>query len=337
MTTRNDETRLNLLADIGGTNTRLALARGSTLLGDSMRRYANRDHDSLQSVLERYLRDIGQPACAGACLAVAGPVRDGRARMTNLNWEITRAQLAQITGARNVAILNDLQAQGHALDSLGDDALRPLVPAAGGAALPRCGAPASRLVIGLGTGFNIAAVHPGANGCVVPPAEAGHARLPAPRPQDRDFAASLHGEQGFAAIEDALSGPGLERLFRWHERRAGRSRELDAAAIVAACAAGGSQSARAACDQFVRMLGQVAGDLALIHLPFGGIFLAGGVARALAPQLETPAFRQAFCDRGRFSGFMEQFSLTLIRDDGAALAGCARHLAERATPPCDRR
>ncbi|MFZ1726109.1 MAG: glucokinase, partial [Albidovulum sp.] len=80
---------------------------------------------------------------------------------------------------------------------------------------------------------------------------------------------------------------------------------------------------------FVRLLGAVAGDLALTHLPFGGIYLIGGVARAFAPYLEPFGFAEAFRDKGRFSGFMRDFPVTVIEDDFAALAGCAVYLDGR--------
>lgn len=72
----------------------------------------------------------------------------------------------------------------------------------------------------------------------------------------------------------------------------------------------------------------VAGDLALQTLPFGGIFLIGGVARAVSPWFEDYGFAEAFRDKGRFSTFMEDFAVHLVTDDYAALIGCAGHLSE---------
>jgi glucokinase len=74
------------------------------------------------------------------------------------------------------------------------------------------------------------------------------------------------------------------------------------------------------------MLGAVSGDLALTTLPFGGVWLVGGLARAFAPYLLSMGFVQAFRDKGRFSGFMEQFGVEVVEDDSAALTGCAAHL-----------
>lgn len=96
----------------------------------------------------------------------------------------------------------------------------------------------------------------------------------------------------------------------------------DSAAILAACARGEPQ-ARAAVDLFSGLLGAVTGDLALVHLPTGGIWLTGGMARAVAPHLDAAAFAAGFRGKGRFAPFMDRFSVRMIRDDYAALTGCA--------------
>jgi glucokinase len=89
----------------------------------------------------------------------------------------------------------------------------------------------------------------------------------------------------------------------------------------------GEPRAEAAVRAFARLLGTVAGDQALINLPYGGIYLIGGVTRALTPWLARFGFTEAFRDKGRFAPLMEQFSVTTVEDDYAALHGLARHLA----------
>ncbi len=96
---------LSLVADIGGTNTRCALADGRKVLPDTIRRYSNTDYSGLESVLRTYLADEGDVDPAAACVAVAGPVRDGAATMTNLDWTINRDTLMRATKAETVAIL----------------------------------------------------------------------------------------------------------------------------------------------------------------------------------------------------------------------------------------
>ncbi len=311
----------SLLADIGGTNTRVALAEGTRLLPDTIRRYRNADYPGLETVLGTYLADEGNPNCAGACVAMAGPVRDGAATLTNLDWTIDLATVARAARAEKVSILNDLQAQGYALGHLPAASLRPIVEG------PEPRPDATRLVIGVGTGFNCAPVYETAAGRFVPPAEAGHANLPIRTEEELELCRELETAHGFPAIEDVLSGRGLSHVYAWRARRTGAPGELSGAQIMQAAEAGQDPIAADTIRFFVRILGTVTGNLSLIHLPFGGVFLVGGVARAVTPWLGRMGYGDAMRDKGRFAGFMKNFAVTVIEDDYAALTGCAHHLA----------
>lgn len=313
---------LSLVADIGGTNTRCALADGTNVLQDTVRRYSNAQHSGLEGVLRQYLRDAGDVNPAAACVAVAGPVRDGTATMTNLDWAIDRDTLARATKAETVAILNDLQAQGHALGDLADSALRPIIAGPSIPASPQ----AVRLVIGVGTGFNAAPVFETSGGRFVPPSESGHANLPIRTEQELRLCQYVSTAHGFPAVEDVLSGRGLERVYGFLGEDEGTPRHADAKEIMEACAAGTDQRAVAAAELFTRILGTVCGNLSLIQLPFGGVYLVGGVARAFAPYLVRFGFAEAFRDKGRFAGFMGNFPVRVVEDDYAALIGSASHI-----------
>ena len=79
---------------------------------------------------------------------------------------------------------------------------------------------------------------------------------------------------------------------------------------------------------FIRILGTVAGNLSLVHLPFGGVFLVGGVARAMLPHLGQYGFTEAFRDKGRFAGFMGNIPVSILLDDYAALTGNAAYMCD---------
>lgn len=309
---------LDLVTDIGGTNTRVALARAGALLPESVTRFRNADYSGLNAVLTDYLSKQDNARCGGVCAALAGPVRDGKGKLTNLDWDISEDGLADTTGAETALLVNDLQAQGYGLDDLAPDALRKLVD--GRPAAPE----ATKLVIGVGTGFNVAAVYYASGGVFVSPAEAGHASLPARDTAEADFIDWLEKAHGFAAVEDMLSGRGFERIYR---HIAGEERP--AADIMARVEDGYDPHAQEAARRFVDMLGAVAGDLALIHLPFGGIYFVGGVARAFTPYFERLGFETGFRDKGRFGDFMGNFPVWVVEDDYAALTGCAAELHAR--------
>lgn len=306
-----------LVADVGGTNTRVALARGKTLVTGTTERFRNAEHSGLETVLAEYLskhRSLPERAA----IALAGPVRGTRADMTNLGWTVHATDLARMTGIRRIDLLNDLQAQGHALPYLPDGHLRVIREA------PRDAG--ARLVIGLGTGVNAAPVYPVGAGYIVPPAEAGHVHLPQQTDEDQRLARWLVARRGFASVEDVLSGSGLERLYAYHAEQAGSGPARDASAIMTALGEGDPLATRTG-RHYTRLLAQFTADLALVSLPFGGIYYIGGVARAFTPWMARFGFDAAFTDMGRFSDLVAQFPVALVEDDFAALTGCAAFLA----------
>jgi len=311
---------LMLVADIGGTNTRVALARGREVLTDSIRRYPNAEQPSLEAALRRFLREAGDVRVAAACVALAGPVKDGRGTLTNLDWAIDRETLAQATGAGVTAILNDLQAQGHALGFLDESKTTVVVP------FRDPNPHAAKLVVNVGTGFNIAQVFDTDGGRLVPPAEAGHVTLPVRSESDLRMARFVGAAHGFGSVEEVLSGRGIVQVHDWLGQEEGDPAPATSAEIMSALAHGGESRAVRAGRIFVRVLGEVSGDLALTTRPFGGVWLVGGLARAFAPFLLDFGFVAAFRDKGRFSTFMEGFGVGVVEDDNAALTGCAAHL-----------
>jgi len=314
---------LALVADIGGTNTRVALARGASVLPDTVQRFRNAEFPGLEPVLQAYLATCAEKPVA-ACVAMAGPVHDGRGTLTNLDWSVDRDLIAQATGTAPVAVLNDLQAQGHALGHIALDNLRAVAPGV------TAGDHAARLVLGVGTGLNAALVFRTDAGTLVPPSESGHITLPVQDAEDLALWDWISAHHEFPGVEEVLSGRGLERLYAFYLARSGAATPtLSAGEIMAACTQPGL--ARDTVARFVQLLGRVTGNLALIQLPFGGIYLVGGVARAMAPHLGPMGFAKAFCDKGRFAAFMDQFPIWVVEDDYAALTGCAAHLSEIVT------
>ncbi|MBS1303750.1 ROK family protein [Loktanella sp. SALINAS62] len=310
----------NLVADIGGTNTRIALAQGADVMPATVKRYRNVDFTGLESVIRQYCDDQGHVDPHAACVAVAGPVRDGRAAMTNLDWTIDTDTLARASRSEKVAILNDLQAQGHALGHIAPAHLRQVLTGTS------AGPDATKLVIGVGTGFNAAPVFETPRGRIVTASESGHANLPIRTDLELRLCQYVSNAHGFPAVEDVLSGRGLERVYAFLGQEAGEPKEILAQDIMTALADGADARAAEAARIFVRILGTVAGNLSLIQLPFGGVYLAGGVARAFGPYLTQFGFGDAFRDKGRFAGFMSNFPVTIIEDDYAALTGCACQL-----------
>ena len=322
---------LAILADIGGTNTRVALAEGTKVRADSVARYSNAEYKARGQDIAQILRDYLARTGAtvdGVCVAAAGPVQDGVATMTNLDWVMDGAKLTAATGATRVALLNDLQAQGHALGHIAPENLRSVVD---GPAVPG----ASMLVVGLGTGVNAAPNHASPAGRLVPASECGHVNLPVRSEEDfrllRFIEALLasRGEVPHAGAEEVLAGRGLANLYAFAAAEAGQPHAKTSAEVLAALDQGDAIATHAA-QLYTRILGQMLADQALIHLPYGGIFLIGGMSRAMTPHFARFGLAATFREPRRVDLLEKDFSVTVVEDDFAALTGCAAFLAESA-------
>lgn len=311
---------MNIVADIGGTNTRVALAKGRKLLPETIRKYRNSEYPGLESVLKEYIAAEDDVDTAACCVCIAGPVRDGVGTLTNLNWTIDKEMLRRATQAETVAVLNDLQAPGHALGHIDESCLETIIPQ------PEASPNAARLVINIGTGFNVASVFETDTGRYVPPAEAGHANLPIRTDADLRLCKFVETAHGFPAVEDLLSGRGLERAYAFVAQEAGSPAEMSSQDIMTELEMRSDPLADEAARIFVRLFGTVAGNLSLIFLPFGGVYLVGGMAKAMKPYYANFGFESAFRDKGRFAGFMGNFGVSVVDDDFAPLIGCASHI-----------
>lgn len=304
-----------LVADVGGTNTRVALCDAGCANPTAIQKFRNAEFASLEDVLAHYLAGQGGTRCTSACVAVAGPVMSGVGRLTNLDWKMDAATLTAATGAAKAYVINDLEAQGHAIDHV--DTRRILGKA------PAAGPDAPRLVVGMGTGFNAAPVHTtGPHNLHVVPSECGHISLPVWDAISFGLSRDIASRHGFASIEEALSGRGLMCVHRY-VAESPTDILPDTSAVIAAMTQGDNDAANRTADLFCQMLGRVIGDQALIHLPWGGIYLIGGLASAMSPFFEDHGFATGFYDKGRFSTFVRDFNINLVEDDFSALTGCA--------------
>lgn len=247
----------------------------------------------------------------------------GRCRTTNLPWELDAHELAAAWGLEGVVLLNDLAALGWAFVCEPLPAHRTLR-----AGTPEAGAP--RLVAAVGTGLGAALVVPASGGPTVLASEAGHCDFSPKTAEDWAIATWLRSELGGASYEQVVSGPGLARLYRFFaggSPREGFSAAQDPGVWVVRHA-----ETDPCCSQAVsscaRYLGSFLGDLALVTLPLGGIFLAGSVATALAPWLSGNEFSEALQAKDAHKDVLARLPVYLIEDPLAALRGCAQALMQ---------
>lgn len=293
-----------LAGDIGGTNTRLRAvdARGQVV---REQRYESEGRATFDELLSDFLQSVEGPIDA-ACFAVAGPVWEGRAEITNLHWVMEKAALASAFSIRHVSLINDFHAVALSVPLLGDDDLISLQRGTRDRARPIA-------ILGAGTGLGEAFI---VNGEVVD-TEGGHGDFAPQNEEQARFFLNLHEQLGHVSWERVVSGAGLVNMFTFLG-----GEEIDPAEI-ARLADEGDDRARRTVAMFVDTYGAEAGNMALRVLARGGVFLAGGIAAKNVGWFTDGAFIEAFRRKGRFRELMETIPVDLIVREDAGLTGAA--------------
>lgn len=297
-----------LVADVGGTNTRFALADDMGL--HSVEHLSNVGFDTFDDVLRTYLAQTSPGSIDACCVAMAGPVHAGEGTLTNLDWQLSTSRLRQGVGCDHAMLLNDLSALGYALPDLPPSGLMSVYQPK---AVPDH---AQSLVIGIGTGFNLCPVRRGANGAThCFEVEMGHAALPAPL---RDSLEGILGAKAgaFPTLEHLFSGNGLAHF---HHEMTGIERtgkQITQAHLE------GAPEATQTLQNYTSLLALLCRELAYHYMPMGGMYFAGSVARGIL----TPEFHSSFsaqaCSDSKVGDLFARIPKWVMLEDAAALYGC---------------
>jgi glucokinase len=318
--------------DIGGTNCRLACYDQGALV--AAHTYASREFDSFEAVVLRFVDD-SRARPTRACFAMAGPVRHGVCRTTNLPWpEVDERSVAAAIGASQVRLVNDFAAQTVGVTMLRAGEYEEIL---GGAVDER----AAIAVLGAGTGLGEAFALRRDDGTVdVLPGEGGHADF---APTDERQIAVLRAVGallgGRVSYEQVLSGPGLLNVYRGLERsgygasspmiEAAMLAEADASAVISREGlAARDPLCAAALEVFVEVYAQEASNMALRALAFGGVYLAGGIAPKIVAALRDGRFERRFRSKSPHERLLAQVPVRVVLDTRLGLRGAARIASE---------
>ncbi len=304
-----------LVGDLGGTHARIALADRSGNV-EAARDYPSAQFATATAIVERYLRDTDAADVRGCCIAMAGPVVDGRGTLTNVDIVVDAQDLASSLSLGRALVINDFTAVGHALPTLPDSALMTLGPA-----LPGHGTLAA---IGPGTGLGMGFVVRIERGWRVLPSEGGHGNFAPTDPLEIEVLGVLIRQFDFVGWETVLSGPGLVNLYRAVCEIWGVAAEIDdPSAITARAVSVDDPVCHQTLEVFCSLLGTAAGDLAITVCATGGVYVAGGILPKLADFLAASQFRRRFEARGAMSDYVRSIPTRLVLEPELGLVGAA--------------
>lgn len=324
MTMAHDQ--IGLVADIGGTNARFALARrdpAGALHLEHRKDLAAADHASLALCLSAYLDGL-EPGLRPhqAAFGVASPVTGDQIQLTNRDWSFSIEGLKNTFQLNRLDVINDFSAIGHAVGALRDHDWE---------ALPGPDWPDQLSgvvsIVGPGTGLGVGARILDAQGQeVIIASEGGHASFAPIDGIEIEILKVMLGKFPRVSNERILSGPGLGHLYEALSQVRGRAViSPGAPAILEAAIKGSDALAVEAVERFCLILGSVMGDVALIQ-GASAVAIAGGMAPRMTQFLNTAAVRSRFEAKGRSRPLLGTLPIALIRHAQPGLMGAANLL-----------
>ena len=310
-----------LVADIGGTNARFALATisgGAVSVGE-MHAFRAEDYESIRDAADAFLEAVrAKPKLA--CFAVAGPITDAVVEFTNSPWVLDIEKTRKNMKLDRLFAINDFEALATSVRELQPADLLNVKDGDGDPHAPV-------LVIGPGTGLGQALIVPAAGGDRIIPTEGGHVAFAPADDEEIEVLRFIRREHKRVSIERLLSGRGLVNIHRALCAIAGTPRiSLQADEITRAALTKEFPIAVKAVDMFCAVLGAAAGDAVLATGARGGVVLGGGILPKIRDAFLASAFTERFLDKGRMRDYVSAVSIKLIIRDGAALVGAAAKL-----------
>jgi len=334
---------LLLAGDIGGTKTILRLVKapadGDEVLHEQT--YQSQNYPDLVPIVREFLAGREEKP-EKACFAIAGPVVNNRAKLTNLPWILDNKRLETEMEIGRVSLINDFAAIGYGVLGLKSADIYTLQAGELDRSAPIA-------VLGAGTGLGEAfLINRGSNHRIFA-SEGGHADF-APR-NELEFQLLKYLREkynvGRISVERVVSGQGIVAIYqflrdrpsqespevgdvvRTWEQEIGREKTVDPAATIAIAATAKRDTlSERTMQMFIEAYGAEAGNLALKLLPYGGLYIAGGIAAKNYQLLESEGFMQAFTDKGRVSNLLEKVPVQIILNQQVGLIGAGIRAAQ---------
>jgi glucokinase len=306
-----------LIGDIGGTNARFSILLDADAEPKPFPNVRTADYPTIDDAIQKVVLDMSSVQPRSAILAIAGPIDGDEIDLTNCHWVVRPKGMIADLGFEDVLVVNDFEAQALAVAAMPDEYRETL----GTNSEPHM---ASRVVLGPGTGLGVAGLVYARHMWFPVPGEGGHVDV-GPR-SERDFEIFPHLKriEGRVSAEEILSGRGVVNIYQAVCAADGLQPAFSDPADITAHGLNRSNSqAVETLSLFATYLGRVAGDMALIFMARGGVYLAGGISQKIVPALKGPEFRTAFEDKAPHTELMGTIPTFVVTHPQAALAGLA--------------
>ncbi len=338
-----------LAGDIGGTKTILRLVQSEptasllpSLTTLHEHTYPSRDFPHLVPMVQHFMKEAAGLGIKSyperACFGIAGAVIDNVSRLTNLGWQLDANDLQGQLKIPQIKLINDFEAIGYGVIILSPDEIHTLQ-----AGEPDPQGPIA--ILGAGTGLGQGYAIPYKDGFRVFATEGGHVDF-APRSElEYELLHYLKERLNVdrISVERVVSGTGIVGIYQflrdrgvaespevaevyktWQSEMGKEQKTVNLAAVISKHA---TERTDYLCEEtmdiFISAYGAEAGNMALKFLPYGGLYIAGGVAAKNLPLMQRDLFMDAFLSKGRVTAAVEKIPVHIILNMQVGLLGAA--------------
>jgi len=301
-----------LIADIGGTKSRLALVKKKRKNFLNLRVYKSKDFSDIYTLVENYFSEIGvKKKPATAIFAVAGPVVRDCAHLTNLNWKVSVRKLKKLFKFEKSLLINDLVSLAASVLLLKKSEILNIK---NGKKFKR--EPKAFIAPGTGLGEAILVKE---KPLTILPTEGGHIFFSPLNEEEFNYLKFLKKKKEELSWEKVLSGKALSYWYEYYFN------EIVSPEKITELAKANNPQALRVIKKFFELLGRKVSQLAFYSLPEGGIYIAGGVIQALKDFLKRSEIRETFLNgyfkNEKLKGLLEKFSINIILHPNPVLLG----------------
>ena len=310
------------VADVGGTNIRLALLENGRIA--KIEKYLCADFDTIGDAILHFQKNNVDAHFTAGCIAIACPVNDDMVKMTNHSWVFSQSALKSQLGLTSLYVINDFTAVAHSLPTLNHN---QVVQLGHGSAKEH----GNIAVFGPGTGLGVEHLTWTTSGWQTLDGEGGHVDFAPTDDTDIIIWQYLLNKYKRASAEEVLSGRGIVNIYKALCLHYGQEIVIEnptPSLVTTAGLANTDKMAALAIQQFCRIMGSFAGNLALNLCTTGGIFIGGGVIAHLGEYFLQSEFRQRFEAKGQFSHYVQEIPTYLIKEPDHGLLGALAYLTQ---------
>lgn len=307
-----------LVGDIGGTNARFAIAietDNRQIVISDYEKFKTREFNQFDELLEKFVHGIKHKP-QKAILAVAGPVKDGKAKFTNQNWLVDNKLIEEKCHISSVDIVNDFAAMAMAVPKIGEEGFIEINRGEAHANAPI-------LVSGPGTGFGSCILVPQGTSWRALACEGGHS-LFSPRDDTQiEIVKILQRDNPNVSVENFCGGKGLNNLARAVCELQGYSYQELSPHEILEKSEKGEEPYTSICTIRAEAIMSSLANMALVTGARGGVIIAGGVAKHLVNFLSSESAHEAFTSVWSHNDMLKNIPIKLLIEPTAPLLGAA--------------